>query len=191
MRRFLLIAVLAIAVGTGCGGSDNSGSADSTSTNPSSSTATDSTSTSTNPSTSTQPFPTSSTAPASKKEYIAQADAACAEFRQRVQALPQPKTAKDVGKLYDQIGQEAQKFYDSFQAIPKPKEGQALLVQYQKNLTESINITKQAAAAIKKDDTKGVGKLFATTKRLQAQDRKIAKKFGFKVCGGNTTTTKP
>jgi hypothetical protein len=186
MRRFLLIAVLAIAVGTGCGGSDNGGSSDSTATNPSSSTD----SSSTNPSTSTAPFPTSATAPASKKEYIAQADAACAEFRQRVQALPQPKTAKDVGKLYDQIGEEAQKFYDSFQAIPKPKEGQALLARYQKNLTESIKITEQAAAAIKKNDTKNIGKLFATTKRLQAQDRKIAKKFGFKVCGGNTTSTK-
>jgi hypothetical protein len=163
----MVIAALAALVAGGCGGSDNDKSSDSSNAG--------------NPD---APFPTSATPPATKKQYIAQADAACAAFRQRLQGLPQPKTAKDVGGLYDKIAKEAQKFYDSFQAIPKPKGDEQLLLRYQKNLTQSIAITKQAAAAIKKNDTKGVAKLFQQTKRLQRQDRAIAKRFGFQVCGG-------
>jgi hypothetical protein len=70
-------------------------------------------------------------------------------------------------------------------AIPKPKQGQQLLARYQKNLTQSIDITRKAAAAIKDNDTKAVAKLFARTKKLQRQDQAIAKRFGFQVCGGN------
>jgi hypothetical protein len=167
MRRLVLIASLAALVAGGCGGSDDDKSSDAN-----------------NAANPDAPFPTSASAPATKKEYIAQADAACATFRQRLQALPQPKSTKDVGPLYEKIAKEAQEFYDSFKAIPKPKEGAQLLARYQKNLTESIDITKKAAAAIKASDTKGVGKLFKRTKQLQLQDRAIAKKFGFQVCGG-------
>jgi hypothetical protein len=167
MRSLLVTAALAALVAGGCGGSGNDKSSDS--------------SNAANPD---APFPTSATPPATKKEYIAQADAACAAFRQRLQALPQPKSAKDVGSLYDKIAKEAQEFYDSFTGIPKPKEGAQLLARYEKNLTQSIDITKKAAAAIKAGDTKGVEKLFKRTKQLQLQDRAIAKKFGFQVCGG-------
>ena len=162
----LLIAALLLLLGAaGCGGGDSDDSSNSD-----------------------EPFPTSASTSNTKKTYINQADAACFEFNRRVRSLPQPKDPKEVAKLYRKIAAEAQKFYDSFKGIPKPPGNQPLLTQYEKNLAQSIAITKKAAEAIQDNKTKVVGRYFAAARRLQRQDRSIAKRYGFKVCGGQTAS---
>jgi hypothetical protein len=49
-----------------------------------------------------------------KEEYVRQADAICAKFERELDALPEPKTIEEVGRLADQ-------------AKPIAKEGQAAL----------------------------------------------------------------
>jgi len=164
VRKPLFITAIVALAASGCGGSDDNSSAPATIA-----------------------YPQPSSAPATKKQYINQADTACAAFRQRLNGLPQPKTTKDVPELYKKIAVEAQRFYDAFHAIPKPAKERALLAAYEKNLRRSIAITNDAAAGLEARKTKQVEKLFTETKRLQAQDRRIASKYGFNVCGGTAS----
>jgi hypothetical protein len=165
MRRLLVIPALAIAVAAGCGGSDDKGSS--------------SVPTAANYSQSTTPV-------TSKKQYIAQADAACAQLNARIKSLPSAKDKKDVPRLYRQIAAEAQSFYDAFKAIPKRPQDEKILTKYQQNLAKSLSITKAVPAAFEASDKKKVAKYYAEARKLQREDRSIAKRYGFKVCGGST-----
>lgn len=167
MHRLLLIPVVAVVaavpVATGCGGSDDNGS-----------------------SPATAKYAVSTTPPSTKKQYIAQADAACAELNARIKSLPSAKTEKDVPKLYREIAAEAQSFYDAFKSIPKRPQDEQILNKYQQNLAQSLSITKQVPPAFEAKDKKKVAKLYADAKRLQRQDSNIARRYGFKVCGGGS-----
>src|SRR5688500_40670 len=70
----------------------------------------------------------------SKKAFIAQADVTCSELNAKIQKLPQPKSAKELGPLYREIATDAEKFYDKFHAIPKPRKDARLLARYEQNL---------------------------------------------------------
>jgi hypothetical protein len=164
MRRLLLIPALAVAVATGCGGSDDKGS---------SSVPT------------AAGYPSAAKQVTSKKQYIAQADAACAELNARIKSLPNPKSKKDVVPVYRQIAAEAQAFYDAFKAIPKRPQDEQILTKYQQNLARSLSVTKQVPAAFEANDKQKLSRLYAEARTLQREDRTIAKRYGFKVCGAS------
>ncbi len=163
MHRIALIAVLAVVAGIGCGGSDDGGST-----------------------TSNAPVaaPGADAGTITKKQYIATADVACSDFNGEVRKLPEPKDATDIGPLYRDIAGKADTFYDRFSAIPKPRGNQEILDRYQRNLAQSIALTKQAASVIEKKEPKALPRVLNSARRVQRENRRIAKRFGFQVCGG-------
>ena len=163
MSRLALIAALALVAGIGCGGSDDGGST--TSNAPVAA-----------------PGPNAPTI--TKQQYIATADVACSDFNGEVRKLPEPKDATEIGPLYRKIAGEADIFYDKFSAIPKPRRNQQILDRYQRNLAQSIALTKQAAAVIEKKEPKALPRVLKSVRRVQRENRRIAKRFGFQVCGG-------
>jgi hypothetical protein len=168
MRKLLLlIGVLAvIAVAAGCGGD----SGDSSSNN--------------DPNVPVAAPGVGDAPPGSKKGYIAQADITCSELNAKIQKLPQPKTPKDLGPLYRKIAGWAEDFYAKFAAIPKPAEGRALLDTYQQNLKNNIALTKQVAGIVEKNQAKALPGLVKRVQRIQRRNLRIAKRYGFKICGG-------
>jgi hypothetical protein len=163
MHRLALIAVLAVVAGIGCGDSDDGGTT-----------------------TSNAPVaaPNADAPPTTKKQYIATADAACSEFNGEIRKLPEPKDPNDIGPLYRKIAGKADTFYDKFSAIPKPRSDQRILDRYQRNLAESIALTKQAATVIEKKQAKALPRVVKRVQRVQRKNRRIATRFGFQVCGG-------
>ena len=120
----------------------------------------------------------------SKKAYIAQADVTCSELNAKIQKLEQPKEPKDLGPLYREIATEAQKFYDKFHAIPKPRGDERVLGRYEQNLEASIAVTERVAIVVEKDQTKALPPLIKRVQTLQNRNRRIADRYGFQICGG-------
>jgi hypothetical protein len=120
----------------------------------------------------------------SKKAYIAQADVTCSELNAKIQKLPQPKEAKDLGPLYREIATEAEKFYDKFHAIPKPPRDEQVLARYERNLRASIALTERVADAVEEDQTKALAPLVKRVQKVQNRNRRIAERYGFQICGG-------
>jgi hypothetical protein len=156
MRWPAMIAICAVA-GAGCGGSGDGGS---------------------NP-----PLTSAGTA-VSKRQFIAQADAACKKFDDRLKELARAKTFDDVARGYRESAREARELYDDFRAIPKPVRDEQILTRYQKVLNDSISTTEQAADAIKGSDDKRLRALAAEAGRLRRENTRIAQRYGFQVCGG-------
>ena len=119
-----------------------------------------------------------------EEQYIATADVACSDFNGEVRKLPEPKDATEIGPLYRKIAGKADTFYDKFSAIPKPRRNQQILDRYQHNLAQSIALTKQAASVIEKREPKALPRVLKSVRRVQRENRRIAKRFGFQVCGG-------
>jgi hypothetical protein len=163
MHRLALIAVLAVVAGIGCGDSDDGGTT-----------------------TSNAPVaaPNADAPRTTKKQYIATADAACSEFNGEIRKLPEPKDPNDIGPLYRKIAGKADTFYDNFSAIPKPQRNKRILDRYQRNLAESIALTKQAATVLEKKQAKALPRVVKRVRRVQRENRRIADRFGFQVCGG-------
>ena len=120
----------------------------------------------------------------SKKAFIAQADVTCSELNAKIQKLPQPEEAKDLGPLYREISTEAKKFYDKFHAIPKPRQDRAVLARYERNLRTSIALTEQVAVVVEKNRTRALPPLIKRVQRVQNRNRRIAERYGFQICGG-------
>src|SRR5205807_5470962 len=124
------------------------------------------------------PIPTTAGA-STKQQYIAQADAACAALNRIVKGIPTGSGTAGAARAYRQIAAEAQQFYNTFKGIPKPPRDVATLNRYQKNLANSIDITKRVADAVQGKDRKQVTALYAAAKKVQQENTSIAKRYGF------------
>jgi hypothetical protein len=160
MRRVPLIAICAVVAGAGCGGSGDGGSDSPT---------------------------TSAGGAVSKQQFIAQADAACKKFDDRLKGLARAKSFDDVARTYRESAREARAFYEDFRAIPRPRGDERILSRYQEVLNDSISVTEQGAAAIEGSDDKRLRGLTREASRLRRENTRISRRYGFKVCGATVS----
>jgi hypothetical protein len=125
--------------------------------------------------------------PVTKEQFIAQADAACKRFDERLRALARAGSFDDIVRSYRESAKEARAFYDDFRAIPKPPADEQLLARYQRVLSDSIRVTEQGSAAIAGTDRKRFRDLTTEAGRLSRENTRIARRYGFKVCGGTVS----
>lgn len=183
-HSFLAICLLAAIVTiTGCGGSSgsSSGSSDSSS-DPSSSTS------STQAGTAGEPL--------TKSEFIAQADDICktikeedASLEARFQQLSKsPKSAKDLKELADVarelVGYSA-KGIGQIQDLEPPLADQGTIDTYAATINSRIATGKDFADALEANDQERVSSLVEQASVISVKAEKMAKSYGFKVCGAS------
>jgi hypothetical protein len=155
MRRLWVISVCAVAA-AGCGGSGDGDSG---------------------------PSPATTGGSVTKEQFIAQADAACKRFDERMRALAAGKGFDNLARAYRESAKEARAFYDDFRAIPKPAADAQVLNRYERILSDSVRVTEEGAVAIGGTDRGRYRDFAAEARRLARENTRIAQRYGFKICG--------
>jgi hypothetical protein len=117
-----------------------------------------------------------------KEEYVRQADAICARFEKRLDALPEPKTIAEVGELAEAAKPIAEDGQAALRRLRPPLELQEdvdLWLELNQANVDAIDDLADAAAA---QDEAGAR---AVSERAVANERKadaLAKRIGLSAC---------
>ena len=166
MRRVIALLPFVLVVAAGCGGGD-------------------STETVTVGSTGTAP-------PLSKAEYIEQADAICAGFRPKAEALTDEanKLADqgDSAGAADKLGEAidvSRAGVEELQSLPKPQGDEAVLNQLDDLRQQALALLERVEDAIRADDISRLDALTSEATSVDDRGDGIATGYGFKTCGQN------
>ncbi len=121
-----------------------------------------------------------------KKEFIAKADALCADAERKAEALPEPRDLKGVVRLLDEGLALQEKLVADIKALHVPQVHQAAwndVVAAQEKVLAKGRELREAAAA---NDQTRAERIAEEVDPLEAEASKKADAFGFKDCGTPT-----
>lgn len=118
----------------------------------------------------------------SKEEYIAAADAICAEANSSIDALGEPteETFDDYITKAEEISREQ---LDKLRALKPPADDEATLNRAYDLVEQQIALAVKASEALKNQDQAAIEKASAEIDTLNAEADKIANDYGLKECG--------
>jgi len=185
-RQWLALAVLALAL-TACGSSDSSDSGSSGSTDTGAS-ATRSTDTGASGSSSTGSG--GSTGKLSKAELTAKADEICKDVNTRLQAVPRYKSLLKDYPGVERYGTEFARVIDEgaskFKELTPPDSLKSDYAAFLKEIEDRVDSFRRFAAAGRAKSTDQIVAARTEKRRLSSKGPRLARKMGFKVCGGGS-----
>lgn len=123
--------------------------------------------------------------PLSKEEFAKQGNALCDKYEKKVEAIPQPKTAKDVQTYVDKIKPLVSDITDEFRAIEPPEDFAADFDKYIDQTTESAKLVDDLAAAAKAKDLKKLQAVQKEAVQKEEATDSLARKLGLTKCAAD------
>jgi hypothetical protein len=119
----------------------------------------------------------------SKSEYVAKADAICAKYDKRLEALPNPKSIKDIGALADKAIPIVDAGIGELKDL-KPPDGVKSQVDHWLELNErELADFKSLRDAAKKGDASKTQSIATDISSQEKQADEAAQRIGLKECG--------
>ena len=120
-----------------------------------------------------------------KAEYVRQADAICAKYERRLEALREPRTLRDVPAFIERGVPLAKRELAEFEELRPPEGDQAeverLLTQVEETIAELERLGEAAAAR----DRAAAQTAAARVEEAGAEAAKLARSYGLDECGSN------
>jgi len=124
-----------------------------------------------------------------KAEYIAKADAICAQldratkkYEEQGDALPRDAEVKDFAPAMKGTLAESAKSDARLRELPRPAADKSTLDRFFMLRAQAARVGNQAAQAAAVNDLKAFEKLIADNSQLGPEQTKLAKRYGFKQC---------
>ncbi|MDX6633550.1 MAG: hypothetical protein QOG09_823 [Solirubrobacterales bacterium] len=137
------------------------------------------------------PTPTVATQALTKTDYIAQADAVCAEANAALGSLP----ATDAATLATQKVDISQNLVDQLDALGLPTEDETTLQRYLDAENQILDNQKKIQLAQQRGDTSTTATFTTAISTAEADAKAAAESYGFQECGkgatASATTTTP
>jgi hypothetical protein len=125
----------------------------------------------------------STDAPLTRAEWIARADAICADANARIEALGEPKNAGELAGMTEDAVAINDKALASIRALQPPPEIEEQVVRALELSERQNEIAHAIAEAAGKGDRVSVQNLVAELAPLESEARDIAKAIGLEQCG--------
>jgi hypothetical protein len=125
--------------------------------------------------------------PLSKSEFIARADGICQEYDKKLEALPDPKSIEDIGKLADRVVPIVDDGIGELKALKPPdslKDQVDRWIQLNEQDLEDFENLRDAA---KKGDVARTQTLAGEITRHEHETDAAARKIGLSECGNSAT----
>lgn len=127
----------------------------------------------------------------SKSQFIAQADARCAEANVAIAGLATGASAENLELLATQEQQITAGVLESIQGLGAPSDPSGVLDQYLEALSEQVSINRRRARAAASGDTATYDQLSAELAQAKADARAAAEEYGFESCGQEGSAVAP
>jgi hypothetical protein len=128
-------------------------------------------------------------APPAKAAYIARGDAICRDvaratqkYADQIDALPRGSKPGAAAGILDAGLAETRKGLARLRALPPPREDRATLDAYYDSFGRSLSAYAKLVDAARDDDRTQATKLAAQTDALAGEQRRLAKRYGFRRC---------
>ncbi len=118
----------------------------------------------------------------SKEEYIAAADAVCAEANASIDALAEP-TEETLDEYLAKAEEISRAQLDKLRALKPPADDEATLNRAYDLVEQQIALAVGASEALKSQDQAEIDRISAEIDKLNAEADKIANDYGLKECG--------
>lgn len=118
----------------------------------------------------------------SKEEYIAAADAICAEANASIDALAEP-TEETFDEYIAKAEEISREQLDKLRALKPPADDEATLNRAYDLVEQQIALAVGASEALKSQDQAEIDRISAEIDTLNAEADKIANDYGLKECG--------
>jgi ABC-type Fe3+-hydroxamate transport system substrate-binding protein len=170
MKRisFVLAAIAVLALLAGCGGGGSSSSSSSQ----------------------------ASSGGSSKAEYVKAADAVCTEYQGTTQPMREevkeieassnpesPDNLKRLGQILQKADSTAEQEYEALHEVEAPSADQATIDAMIGKAEKAVGESRESAEALEAGDLTKFSQILKEAAPLNAQARKMAIAYGFKVCG--------
>jgi hypothetical protein len=120
-----------------------------------------------------------------REEYIAAADAICADANDAIDALPVPQTLDELAVQGEKAVAIAEQQLAKLRALQPPAADQATLNEAYDLIEQQIELIRQVVEAAKAGDTATIDALVAQGEELEAQADAIAQAYGLTECGSS------
>jgi hypothetical protein len=121
-------------------------------------------------------------APLSRSEFDAKANAVCAEFTKKLDAVPAPRTINDVPAYVVLVKPSIERGVDELASLKPPKQLEATYDSWMRTQREAITQTDELRRAAEKNDLAGVNRTIRALRDRNRRSNALAAKLGADVC---------
>lgn len=125
--------------------------------------------------------------PPSRDEFIAQADAICADFQELDEGisadLEAARDGQEQAEVLRRAVAEAEQSIDDLDALEAPEDGSEQFESYLAAMRDQIAAFDQAADQLEAGDVAAAQRTVTSAEERGAEVRRIAQDYGFEVCG--------
>jgi hypothetical protein len=124
-----------------------------------------------------------------QEEWVAAADAICAETTAGVDALPDPQSPEEIGEYFDELTAISQGSVDELRALGPPPELADRFDQALEVLEQQAQIVRDAAELAADGDFAGMEEALASIEPVAKEADEIAIEIGLTECGSSDSGT--
>lgn len=118
----------------------------------------------------------------SREEYVKQADAVCAKYEKRLDALPEPESTEDLKAVIDEGLPIAREGTEELKALEPPEELEADVDEWHERNDKNLELIEDLGAAAEEDDEERIQELAAEADRNEQEADRIAAEIGLDNC---------
>jgi hypothetical protein len=124
-------------------------------------------------------------APLSKSEFDAKADAVCAKYTKKINAVPAPKTITDVPAYVNLVKPYLERGVDELASLNPPASLKATYDSWINTQHEALTQTDELRKAAERNDLVGVNRMIQVLRARNVRGNALAAKLGADVCAKN------
>jgi transcriptional regulator with AAA-type ATPase domain len=118
----------------------------------------------------------------SRDEYVKQADAICAKYQKRLDALPEPENVQELKELVDEGLPIAREGYQELKALEPPEELEADVSEWFERNDRNLELIEELGQAAEEGDEQRIQSLASEAEKNEEEADRIATGIGLDVC---------
>ncbi len=118
----------------------------------------------------------------SQAEYVKQADAICAKYEERLDALPQPKSTADLKTLVDKGLPIAREGNAELNELKPPEDLEAKVEEWHKRNDRNLELIEELGQAAEDGDEEKIQTLASEADENESQADRLARELGLEDC---------
>ena len=126
--------------------------------------------------------------PLSKEEFIAQADAICAEAEEEIADMERPTNPDQIDGFVRQARELTENTLEQLRELDPPEADAEKLEQMLDAIQRAVDQLPALAEAAKTNDTQAIAEASRAVQEATETSREIASEYGFEKCGGVAPT---
>ena len=126
--------------------------------------------------------------PLSKEEFIAQADAICAEAEEEIADMERPTNPDQIDSFVQQARELTENTLEQLRELDPPEADAEQLEQMLDAIQRAVDQLLALAEAAKTNDTQAIADASREVQEATETSREIASEYGFEKCGGVAPT---